>query len=73
VPTCARLNPRQPLRVNYLMAVAAIPKGFDRVKSVAPGADGDSVTLAADSGRTVVVPLDLNFLEIANLRNKLVF
>jgi hypothetical protein len=62
--TCHHLDPKAPLTVNYLMAVAAIPKGFDRVKSIQPAKDGQSVKLTSHSGRRLVALVDLNFLEL---------
>jgi hypothetical protein len=60
--TCLRLNPKEPLVVNYIMAVAGIPKGFDRVKSIAPVPRRNAVVLAAHSGTHVTVPLVHGFL-----------
>jgi hypothetical protein len=57
---CRRLDPRHPLAVNYIMAVAPIPANFDRVTAVRAGNHG--VTLRAASGTSVLVPLDLEFL-----------
>ncbi|MDR1191090.1 MAG: hypothetical protein LBK60_05400 [Verrucomicrobiales bacterium] len=62
IPTCARLDPRRPLTVNYIMAVAAIPRGFDMVKDLRPVSGGGVVKLTARSGATVSVPLDYGFL-----------
>ena len=62
VATCHRLNPGQPLVVNYIMAIASIPRGFDKVKDIAPVAERASVTLKANSGAEVTVPLDYGFL-----------
>jgi hypothetical protein len=62
--TCHRLAPETSLVVNYIMAVAPIPKGFDRVKSIRPAKDGQSVQLTSQSGRTVAALVDLNFLEL---------
>lgn len=59
-PTSATLTPRQPLAVNYIVGVAAIPRGFDRVKTIAPTPGG--IALVADSGRRAECPLDLGFL-----------
>jgi len=42
VATCVKLNPLKPLAVNYIMAVAEIPKGFDIVESILPSVDGKS-------------------------------
>jgi hypothetical protein len=61
-PTCVTLDPRQPLVVNYIMGVAAIPTGFDRVAAIEPGADGKTITLRSESGRKAVATVDLGFL-----------
>ena len=45
VPTCLTLSAEQPSTINYLMAVAAIPKGFNRVASVHE--DNGSVEIVA--------------------------
>jgi hypothetical protein len=58
--TCAVLRRDRPLVVPYVMAVALVPRGFDRVCAIRPAAGG--VTLRADSGREVAVPLDVGFL-----------
>jgi hypothetical protein len=73
IPTCLRLNPKTPTVVNYIMAVAPISRGFDRVVAITPAADGQSVELRAFSGRRAVAALDLNFLGIENLKPKPVF
>jgi hypothetical protein len=52
------------LTVNYIMAVAAIPKKWGRVKTITPGPQG--VTLHSNQGRAVHVPLDFNFLYSKN-------
>ena len=76
-PLCARghatsvqLDPQNPLTVNYLMAVAAIPGSFDKVASITPARDEQSVILTAGSGSEVVVPLDLSFLGITDRKLK---
>jgi hypothetical protein len=67
--TSLTLDPNQPLTVNYIMAVAPISKGFDRVAEILPAADGQSVQLVSQSGRKVRVPIDLNFLGIEKLKS----
>ena len=66
VPTALMLNAKKPTTVNYIMAVAAVPKGFDRVKdirAVAGGApSGGAVELVAESGKRVRCALDVGFL-----------
>ena len=70
VPTCLRLNSKIPTEVNYIMAVAAVPKGFEQVAEIEPAADGQSVTLSSRGGKSVVAPLDLNFLGLGNTKLK---
>ncbi len=60
IPTVLKLDPQRPTVVNYVMAVAAVPTGFDRVKRIEP--DTGRVTLIAASGRKVTVPLDEAFV-----------
>lgn len=70
--TCAQLNSKIPAVVNYIMAVAAVPKGFDRVAAIAPARDGQSVKLLSPGGKAVAAPLDLNFLGLQNAKLKTV-
>ena len=58
--TAVQLRPDRPLRVAHIMALAAIPRDFDAVKSIVPTKGG--VTLIARSGRRVFAPLDLEFV-----------
>jgi len=62
VPTCIQLDPKNPLTVNYIMAMAAIPKGFDIVKTIHSSANGKSVMLTSQSGKSVTTPLDVSFV-----------
>ncbi len=66
VPTTVALNPKKPTTVNYIMAVAAVPKGFDRVKTIRAVAAGKSVgagvELIAESGKRATCALDVGFL-----------
>jgi hypothetical protein len=48
--------------VNYIMAIAAIPTGFDRVASITPASDRQSVRLTSHNGSSVQAPVDLDFL-----------
>jgi hypothetical protein len=64
VPTCHRLQRNRPLVVNYIMAVAAIPAGFDRVAALEPESNRQSVRLTSASGKSVSAPLALEFLGI---------
>ena len=61
ISTCITLSAEQPSTVNYVMAVAAIPKGFNRVASVRE--DNGGVEIVAESGERVSMQIDLGFLE----------
>jgi hypothetical protein len=61
-PTCVRFVNRNPLTVNYIMACAPTPAGFDGVRKIEPHKSNDSVTLTSSSGKTVRVPLSVRFL-----------
>lgn len=63
-PTALRLNPRQPLAVNYIMGIAKTPRGFGRVKQIEPE-DAGRVVLVDEEGRSVKTPIDIDFLDIA--------
>jgi hypothetical protein len=60
LPTTLALQGRKPTAVNYLIAVAAIPAGFDRVRTIR--ALNGGVELVAASGKRAACPLDLTFL-----------
>lgn len=65
-PTTLTLKPKQPTTVNYIMAVAAVPKGFDRVKEIRTTKLGESETegveLIAENGKRAACALDVGFL-----------
>jgi hypothetical protein len=58
--TVVWLDPKKPVWVNYIMAVAAIPRSFDRVEKILPGLKG--VILVSPSGQRIPVKLNLPFL-----------
>lgn len=58
--TCEQFNPGQRFAVNYIIAVAAIPAGFDRVSSITAAKSG--VELTALNGKKTRLKLDLGFL-----------
>ncbi|WP_428940845.1 hypothetical protein [Fontivita pretiosa] len=64
-PTYVELNPNRPMVVNYIMAVARIPQGFDRVAQIQADQDEQSVTLTSASGQSVSAPIDVSFLRSA--------
>jgi hypothetical protein len=71
-PTCLRLDPRKPLAVNYIMGLARIPAGFDRVLSIQARPGRQAIELRSASGRRAEAPVDLDFLfEKENSKNKL--
>lgn len=59
-PTTVKLDPRRTLRVAHVLAVVAIPRGFDRVVGVR--AVNGGVELVARSGKTARAALDLGFV-----------
>ena len=59
-PTFTTLSSEQPTTVNYIMAVAEIPRDFDRVKTIRPIETG--VVLEDANGQHIKVPLDVSFL-----------
>jgi hypothetical protein len=65
-PTTVMLDPATPLAVNYIMAVALAPAGFDRVTTITPLRNGSGVELKAASGRTAAAPLDLAWLGLTD-------
>ena len=59
--TCHQLRANQPFAVRYIMAVAAIPRRFERVKNILVGPG--HVTLVGERGVRVTTPLDCAFLK----------
>jgi hypothetical protein len=60
-PTAIDLDPKRPTVVNYIMAVASIAEGFDRVEQIER--IGRGVALRSASGQVVEVPMEIAFLE----------
>lgn len=60
--TCLQLRPNEHPDVNYIMAVAEIPHGYDCTKRIQAERDG-AVTLVSGGGRSVRVPLQYDFLK----------
>jgi hypothetical protein len=61
--TCETLSPTRPLTVNYIMALAVVPRGFANVRRIVPAEAGRAVRLVSGNGRSVTVPLDTDFLK----------
>ena len=59
-PTCCQLDPDTPLVIPYLIGIAPIPAGFDRVTRVEPAAEG--ITLCSASGKQAPAAVALDFL-----------
>lgn len=62
-PTCLVLNPKQPLVVPYIMGVASIQAGFDRVASIRAAQGNRAIILESVSGRQAKAVVDLDFLQ----------
>ncbi|HTW93191.1 MAG TPA: hypothetical protein VMD30_00255 [Tepidisphaeraceae bacterium] len=60
--TAHQLSPGLPLTVNYIMAVAPIPKTFDAVANIEVAPAGDSVTIRSRNEQSVTAPIDMDFL-----------
>ncbi len=61
-PTSLTLNPRTPLVVNYLMGVAKLPAGFDRVTSIEPANQNQAIRLGSASGKQAEAAVELGFV-----------
>ena len=62
-PTCLTLSPKKPLVVPYIMGVAAIPAGFDRVASIQAVPGNQAILLQSSSGKQARAAVDLSFLQ----------
>ncbi|WCJ59317.1 hypothetical protein NXS98_16595 [Fontisphaera persica] len=60
-PTVENLTPEMPLIIPYIMGVAPIPKGFDRVKNIERVRGG--IRLTAANGKTARAPVAMEFLD----------
>lgn len=58
--TCLNLTPKKPLTVNYIMAVAIVPRGFNETKRIEQARNG--VKLISNTGKSVTVPLCPDFV-----------
>ena len=65
VPTCHQMAPDRPLTIRYIMAVQAIPRGFERVAAIEPSNGSGMVTLVSDKGQRVQAAVDSDFLQSA--------
>ena len=68
-PTVIELSKHKSMAIRYLMAVQAIPRGFDAVADIE--LESDKAVLHARSGKQAVARLETSFL-IVNARTQLV-
>ena len=61
-PTCLTLRPRKPLVVPYIMGIAPIPAGFDRVTSIRSAQGKQAILLKSASGREAEAAVEVGFL-----------
>jgi len=59
-PTCLMLDPAKPTVVNYIMGIAMIPSGFDRVAEIR--SENRGIVLLSKSGKSAKARVDLAFL-----------
>ncbi|HUR59342.1 MAG TPA: hypothetical protein VM029_16625 [Opitutaceae bacterium] len=64
MPTALTLDPKNPTTIDYIIGVAAIPAGFDRVKDIR-AIDG-AILLDAANGKSAQCVVDLGFLNASN-------
>jgi len=55
------------LSIPYIQGVARIPPGFDRVLNIEGGASSDRINVRAESGRTVTIECQVDFLRTGRL------
>jgi hypothetical protein len=60
IPTTLKLDARKPTVINYIIGIAAIPAGFDRVAKIARIEKG--IELIATSGKRARCAVDVGFL-----------
>ena len=62
IPTCLSLDASKPLRIAYIMGVAAVPAGFDRVASIQEVPGKGAILLTSESGKQTKAMVHLEFL-----------
>ena len=63
LPTCLTLSSRKPLVVPYIMGIAPIPVGFDRVTSIQAVPGKRTILLKSASGKQAEAAVDVSFLQ----------
>jgi len=67
VRTCIAPNSDGRLSIPYIQGVARVPAEFDQVAKIERGAQGDGLSLVAESGVMVDIPCRIDFLRGGNL------
>jgi hypothetical protein len=62
-PTAVQLNKKQPLAVPYIMGIAPLPKGFNRVQQIEAAPDRKSVAIYSANGKKVTAAVAVDFLD----------
>ena len=65
VPTCLTLSPAKPTVVPYIMGVAEIPAGFDRVNTIETCPGRNSVRFHSASGKKTEATVSVDFLRVS--------
>ena len=61
-PTFLNLSPQKPLVVPYIMGIAMVPAGFDRVASIQAVPGKSVILLSSANGKQVEAAVDVDFL-----------
>jgi hypothetical protein len=69
IPTCVELDAKKPLVVRYVMGIARIPRGFDRVVAVDRDSDGKGIVLRSESGKEARAEVCLEKRKAETLRS----
>jgi hypothetical protein len=62
-PTTLNLNAKQPVVIPYIMGIAELPAGFDRVMVIAASSDNQSIAIKAANGKAITASVNLDFLK----------
>jgi hypothetical protein len=69
IRTCLEPDAHGRLSIPYIQGVARIPAGFDRLAEIRPTQGRDAISLIADSGASVEVRCEIDFLRTGQLSN----
>jgi hypothetical protein len=62
------LNSGEPLVIHFIMGVARVPRGFDRVASIRATRRNQAITLESAGGQKVEVNANVGFLDAGAIR-----